>query len=71
MLLKALATKDAQALQNLPRQRLFSAASEVQNWVVLGGVLDGLSLNMDLVEYVPMYRTEAGTGGGWAFARWV
>jgi hypothetical protein len=25
---------------------------------------------MDLVDYVPVYRTPAGTGGGWAFARW-
>lgn len=71
MVLNALRAKDVEALENLPRHRLLSAASEAQNWVVLGGVFDGLALNMDLVEYVPMYRTEAGTGGGWAFARWV
>jgi len=25
---------------------------------------------MELVEYVPVYRTPAATGGGWGFARW-
>jgi hypothetical protein len=25
---------------------------------------------MELLDYVPVYRTPAGTGGGWAFARW-
>ena len=24
----------------------------------------------ELVEYVPVYRTPAATGGGWGFARW-
>ena len=71
MVLNALRAKDAEALQSLPRHRLLSAASEAQNWVVLGGVVDALPLKMELVEYVPMYRTEAGTGGGWAFARWT
>jgi hypothetical protein len=27
-------------------------------------------LAFDLVDYVPVYRTPANTGGGWAFARW-
>ena len=70
MVLGALARKDAETLQHLPRHRLYSAASEAQNWVALGGVLEATPLTMELVEYVPMYRTKAGTGGGWAFARW-
>jgi hypothetical protein len=28
-------------------------------------------LDMELVDYVPVYRSEAGTGGGWAFASWT
>jgi hypothetical protein len=70
MVLDALASKDADTLQNLPRHRLLSAASESQNWVALGGALADTPLQMELVDYIPMYRTEAGTGGGWAFARW-
>ncbi len=70
MVLKALQEKDAETLMTLPRERLYSAASETQNWVALGGAMAKTPLKMDLIEYVPVYRTPAGTGGGWAFARW-
>ena len=70
MVLKALEEKDAETLMSLPRHRLYSAASETQNWVAAGGALHETGLRMELIEYVPVYRTPAGTGGGWAFARW-
>lgn len=70
-LLDALALKDAGALRSLPRHRLYSATSESLNWVTVGAALEQTDLEMDLVDYVPVYRTEAGTGGGWAFARWI
>lgn len=69
-LLGALERKDAQALRSLPRERLYSAASETLNWVALGGAMQKTALKMELLDYVPVYRTPAGTGGGWAFARW-
>ena len=68
--LGALERKDATALRSLPRERLHSAASEAMNWVTLGGTLHETDLKMELLDYVPVYRTPAGTGGGWAFARW-
>ncbi len=70
MVLKALEERDAETLMSLPRHRLYSAASETQNWVALGGARQDSPLEMELVEYVPVYRTPAGTGGGWAFAHW-
>lgn len=69
--LKGLQDKDPEILKTLPRHRLYSAASETQNWVALGGAMQETSLTMELIEYVPVYRTPAGTGGGWAFARWL
>jgi hypothetical protein len=69
-LLKALQDKDGEAMRNLPRHRLYSATSESMNWVTLGGVMESSPLAMSLVDYVPVYRTVAGTGGGWAFAKW-
>ena len=68
--LNALRDKDAEALMSVPRERLYSAASETQNWIALGGALQNTDLKFELVEYVPVYRTPAGTGGGWGFARW-
>jgi 3-O-methylgallate 3,4-dioxygenase len=69
-LLGALANKDAETLKNLPRERLFSATSESLNWVAVGGAMERAPLKFDLVDYVPVYRTPANTGGGWAFGRW-
>ncbi len=68
--LDALERKDQAALCAVPRHRLHSAASETLNWVTLGGAMQGTSLKMERLAYVPVYRTPAGTGGGWAFARW-
>ena len=69
-LLKALQDKDAETLKSLPRERLFSATSESLNWVAVGGAMQDTDLKMDLLDYVPVYRSPAATGGGWAFARW-
>jgi 3-O-methylgallate 3,4-dioxygenase len=70
LVLGALAAKDDKALQTVPRHRLHSAASEALNWVALGGAMHETALQMELLAYVPVYRSPAATGGGWAFARW-
>jgi 3-O-methylgallate 3,4-dioxygenase len=69
-LIAALEQKDAAALQSLPRHRLYSATSESMNWVTVGGAMEETPFNFELVDYIPVYRTEAGTGGGWCFGRW-
>jgi 3-O-methylgallate 3,4-dioxygenase len=69
-LLKALEQKDAHTLQSFPKERLFSATSESLNWVAVGGAMEKEPLKFELVDYVPVYRTPADTGGGWAFGRW-
>ena len=68
MALKGMQEKDPEQLYNLPRHRLNSASSEIRNWVVAAGATE--HLDMELLDYVPVYRSPAGTGGGWAFARW-
>ena len=70
MVLTGLKNKDPERLRSVPRNRLYSAASESMNWITLGGLMQDLPLAMELVDYVPVYRTAAGTGGGWGFARW-
>jgi 3-O-methylgallate 3,4-dioxygenase len=70
LVLDALQRKDAAALQALPRHRLLSATSESLNWVALSAAVEDTPLRMELLDYVPVYRSEAATGGGWAFARW-
>jgi 3-O-methylgallate 3,4-dioxygenase len=69
-LLGALERNDGDTLENLPRNRLYSATSESLNWVAVGGALGRTGLRFELLDYLPTYRTEAGTGGGWAFGTW-
>jgi hypothetical protein len=67
-ILKALSCKDAAFLQSLPRNKLQAGSSEILNWVALASAAAGLDL--DWFEYVPGYRTPAGTGTGMSFATW-
>jgi hypothetical protein len=68
-ILKACADKDAAFLQSLPRNKLNAGSSEILNWVALAGAAEHLDL--DWFEYVPGYRTPAGTGTGLSFATWA
>lgn len=67
--LDALLKEDGEALAALPRQKLNSGTSEILNWVALGGAVTGLL--MEVIDYVPAYRSPAGTGVGMAFATWT
>ena len=68
MVLRGLAEKDGELLSTLPRQRLDSATSETRNWVTAAGAMEHLQFRQ--IDYLPGYRTPAGTGGGWAFGVW-
>ena len=67
-ILKALADKDRAFLQTLPRHKLHAGSSEILNWVAIAGAAEGIDLGW--FEYVPGYRTPAGTGTGMSFATW-
>ena len=67
-ILEALRTNDLDALRSLDTKALESGTPEVRNWVTLGGALRGLRMNWS--DYIPVYRTPAGTGIGLAFASW-
>jgi hypothetical protein len=68
--LEALKRGDARALSSLPEARLQSGTSELKNWITLAGAMSEAGLKMNLVDYVPCYRSEAGTGSGLGFAYW-
>lgn len=66
--LDLLAKKDADGLIALPAAKLESGNSEIRNWIATAGAAEQLA--MRLVDYVPSYRSEAGSGVGMAFAVW-
>ena len=66
--MQALRDKDVAALSALPRQLLQSGNSEIRNWICMAGASEHLALRS--MEYIPAYRTPAGTGTGLCFAHW-
>ena len=66
--LDLLVKKDGEALSGLPAAQLQSGNSEIRNWIATAGAAEHLA--MRLVDYVPCYRSEAGSGVGMAFAVW-
>jgi 3-O-methylgallate 3,4-dioxygenase len=68
MALKGMVENDPEILSSLPKNRLHSAASETLNWVTAAGALE--HLKAEVLAYEPVYRTPAGTGGGWAQVQW-
>lgn len=66
--LARMAAHDGAALGAIPRRYFRSGTSEVLNWIAVAGALDGA--RMTVVDYVPGYRSMAGTGTGMAFAVW-
>src|ERR1700704_6157262 len=47
-----------------------AGTSEIKNWIAVAGAMSESDLPMTLVDYVPCYRSEAGTGSGMGFATW-
>jgi hypothetical protein len=60
---------DLDDLSAIPEQVLQSGTSEIKNWIAVAGACP--DKNFELVDYVPGYRTPAGTGTGLAFALWT
>lgn len=66
--LAGITERASELLTSLPRAQLRSGNSEILNWVTAAGALEGLAATE--VDYVPGYRSPAGTGTGMAFAYW-
>lgn len=65
----AVMERDADALRSLPTDRLNLGTSEIRNWVAVAAAMEPLTPRL-LGDYVPAYRSPAGTGCGFAFACW-
>jgi 3-O-methylgallate 3,4-dioxygenase len=70
LVLDALKTGDATALSAIPENMFQSGTSEIKNWITVAGAMAEAGLTMNLVDYVPCYRSEAGTGSAMGFAHW-
>jgi len=68
MALEGMKEKSVAKLSSLPREKMHSGNSEIRNWIVVTGATE--HLDMELVDYVPCYRSPAGTGCAMGFATW-
>lgn len=68
--LDALQREDAAHLAGLGDDLLRAGSSELRNWIVAAGALAGRGLPARVVDYVPCYRSDAGTGCGMGFVTW-
>jgi len=55
-------------LRSLPHHLLNAGSSEIRNWITVAAACRHLQVLWD--EYIPVYRTPAGTGCGLGFACW-
>jgi hypothetical protein len=69
-LLNAIATGDVGSILAVPESCYQSGTSEIKNWIAAVGALEGTHLKFKLVDYVPCYRSLAGTGNAMAFGLW-
>ncbi len=60
--------RDETTLRGLAPELLNGGSSEIRNWIAVAAAAAGLAVAWD--EYLPVYRSVAGTGVGLAFMLW-
>lgn len=68
--LAAMAAHDEATLAAEPENHFNGNTAEIKSWYPVAALARDHGWTMDLVDYVPCYRTEAGTGNAMAFASW-
>jgi 3-O-methylgallate 3,4-dioxygenase len=66
--LDACKRNDGETLSSIAVEKLNSGSSEIRNWITVAGAAS--HLKSDWQEYIPCYRSAAGTGCGMGFALW-
>lgn len=70
-MLAALQGRDAEFMKRIDPILMKDGTSELLNWVSASGCLFQTSLQGDVIDYVPCYRTEAGSGTAQGFVAWT
>ena len=70
-MLQAIQSRDATYLKTVNPNMMKDGTSELLNWISASGCLFQTELSGDVVDYIPCYRTEAGTGTAQGFLTWT
>jgi Catalytic LigB subunit of aromatic ring-opening dioxygenase len=68
--LAAMQKGDEQALAGLPEKFFKVGTAEIKNWFPVIAAMNAEKRRFHQVDYVPCYRSEAGTGNAMAFVYW-
>jgi hypothetical protein len=68
--LAAMQQGDEQALARLPEKFFKVGTAEIKNWFPVIAAMNAENRRFHQVDYVPCYRSEAGTGNAMAFVYW-
>ena len=68
--LSSLKKKNTELLTKIPESVYQSGTSEIKNWIPVSAIMEECDKEMTLVDYVPCYRSEAGTGNAMGFVYW-
>ena len=68
--LNALESKNFEPVFNMGEATFRDGTSEMKNWVPVAGAMSQLGLQGHVLDYVPCYRSEAGTGNAMGFVYW-
>lgn len=70
-LIGAIERRDEDFLRKIDPSYMKDGTSELLNWISASGCLFQTPLRGELIDYVPCYRTEAGTGTAQGFIAWT
>jgi hypothetical protein len=68
--LKAMGKGDEEALAKMPESYFKVGTAEIKNWFPVISAMNAEGRRFHQVDYVPCYRSEAGTGNAMAFVYW-
>ncbi len=68
--LSAMQRGDEKALADLPENLFRVGTAEIKNWLPVISAMNATGLRYHQVDYVPCYRSEAGTGNAMGFVYW-
>jgi OH-DDVA oxygenase len=66
----AMQTGDEATLASLPENFFKVGTAEIKNWYPVVAAMNAAGLAYHQIDYVPCYRSEAGTGNAMCFAYW-
>ena len=69
-IMAAMQKGDENALAGLPENLFKVGTAEIKNWYPVIAAMNAAGRKYHQVDYVPCYRSEAGTGNAMCFAYW-